>query len=294
MEVKIFLGKEWADYELIDTGNFMKLEMFGKYVLIRPEPQALWKPYLSDKEWNKIANGRFIQEGSHSGNWEVLKNFPERWYIQHKIKELEVKLRLARTKFKHIGIFPEQCLNWEFVSQQCNRLNNSLVLNLFAYTGAASVVAAKSGGKVTHIDSVKQVVSWANENAQLNGIENISWVIEDALKFVKREVKRGKKYQGILLDPPAFGHGANGERWQLEDMLNELLGEVSELLDEWHNFFVINCYSMGLSPVILLNLLRENFNKKSLANLEFGELCLQETGGGERLLPLGIVGRFWN
>ena len=176
------------------------------------------------------------------------------------------------TSFKHLGIFPEQAVNWDYISKNVKQFKTPepKVLNLFAYTGGASLIAAAAGADTTHVDSIKQVVTWANENQEISGIKNIRWVVEDALKFVKRELKRGKKYNGIILDPPAYGHGPNGEKWKLEDHINEMMHDVVELLDPEEHFLILNTYSLGFSSVIIENLIRSAYPK--VENLEIGEL----------------------
>ena len=195
------------------------------------------------------------------------------------------------TSFKHLGIFPEQAVNWDYISKNIKqfKIPEPKVLNLFAYTGGASLIAAAAGADTTHVDSIKQVVTWANENQEISGIKNIRWVVEDALKFVKRELKRGKKYNGIILDPPAYGHGPNGEKWKLEDHINEMMHDVMELLDPEEHFLILNTYSLGFSSVIIENLIRGAYPK--VENLEIGELYLQATSGPK--LPLGVFGKFY-
>ena len=198
---------------------------------------------------------------------------------------------MSLTSFKHVGIFPEQALNWDFIFNTVKKLEveQPRILNLFAYTGGASLAAKAAGGDVTHVDSIKQVINWSRENMESSNLKDIRWVVEDALKFVKREVKRGKKYNGIILDPPAYGIGTNGERWKLEDSINEILADISNLLDEKH-FLVLNVYSLGLSPLILENLIQTNF--RNVENLDLGEVYLNAQSGIK--LPLGILARFNN
>jgi 23S rRNA (cytosine1962-C5)-methyltransferase len=204
---------------------------------------------------------------------------------------LSIKFNLSLTSFKHVGIFPEQALNWDFIFNTIKKLEveQPRVLNLFAYTGGASLAAKAAGADVTHVDSIKQVINWSRENMESSNLKDIRWVVEDALKFVKREVKRGKKYHGIVLDPPAYGIGANGERWKLEDSINEILADISNLLEEKH-FLVLNVYSLGLSPLILENLIKTNF--QNVENLDLGEVYLNAKSGIK--LPLGILARFNN
>lgn len=280
----------WKDYELIDCGDFEKLERFGKYITIRPEPQAVWNKKLSHAEWQKTAHVNFFQHGSNSGEWQKLKEIPDRWNIKYKLGKSELQFRLALTSFKHVGIFPEQAVNWDYIAESVllMKVEKPKFLNLFAYTGAASLAAKASGADVTHLDSIKQVVTWARENMELSGLTDIRWIIEDALKFVKREVKRGNKYQGIILDPPAFGNGPDGEKWHLENNIQEMIRNVLQLLDEKKHFLILNAYSLGFSSLIIENLLKDFAKDK----LESGELYLHSKTGLK--LPLGVFGRFRN
>ena len=283
-----FTPQHWQQYQLIDSGNFEKLERFGDYVLRRPEPQAIWDRQLPEKEWNK-AHATFQQQSSHAGTWQKSKNMPDQWHISYKGQGFQIKFKLALTAFKHVGIFPEQADNWEFLYRHLSNMKRQpKLLNLFAYTGGASLAAKAAKVDVVHVDSIKQVVSWSRENMELSRLQNIRWTVEDAMKFVKREVKRGHRYQGMVLDPPAYGIGTKGERWKLEDQLNELLKNVAQLMDERQNVFVINTYSLGLSALILENLMKQHF--PFAQNLSCGELYLEARAGHQ--LPLGVLARF--
>ena len=288
--IELLSPSHWKDYELLDCGDFEKLERFGELILIRPEPQAVWAKALSESEWEKLHHIRFKGKSATSGEW-VKKNgkSPDRWNISYKTEDMAIKFRLGLTSFKHVGIFPEQAVNWDFIAQQVKRFKNPepKILNLFAYTGGASLAAKAAGADTTHVDSIKQVVTWANENQELSGLANIRWVVEDALKFVKRELKRGKTYNGIILDPPAYGHGPNGEKWKLEDHIQEMMHDVVQLLDPKEHFLILNAYSMGFSSVIIENLLKSSM--PSIQNLHCGELYLQASSGCK--LPLGVFGR---
>ena len=288
--IELLSPSHWKDYELLDCGDFEKLERFGELILIRPEPQAVWAKALSESEWEKLHHIRFKGKSATSGEW-VKKNgkSPDRWNISYKTEDIAIKFRLGLTSFKHVGIFPEQAVNWDFIAQQVKRFKNPepKILNLFAYTGGASLAAKAAGADTTHVDSIKQVVTWANENQELSGLANIRWVVEDALKFVKRELKRGKTYNGIILDPPAYGHGPNGEKWKLEDHIQEMMHDVMQLLDPEEHFLILNAYSMGFSSVIIENLLKSSM--PSIQNLHCGELYLQASSGCK--LPLGVFGR---
>lgn len=258
----------WDDYELIDSGQFEKLERFGQYVLIRPEPQAIWPRQLSNTQWEKIAHAKFVRDNtkkSHrdvnneNGGWQFYKQMPQNWNIQY--KPFNLKLKLSCTSFGHLGVFVEQVSNWHFIHDQVKRIGNQpKVLNLFAYTGAASIVAANAGADVTHLDAVRNVVTWANENKQLSGAAEIRWLVEDAMKFVRRQAKKGNLYSGIILDPPAYGRGPEGEKWILEEQLNELVELSSQILEKENSFALLNLYSMGLSGSIGVNLFKSHFH----------------------------------
>jgi 23S rRNA (cytosine1962-C5)-methyltransferase len=292
--LRLFSSVNWKQYELIDAGNGEKLERFDQLITRRPEPQALWDKILSDKEWEKLAHVSFIQKGSHSGEWRKHKPVPDRWKIQYQHEKLDITLNLSLTSFKHVGIFPEQALNWDFIFEKTKAMRLSeppKILNLFAYTGGASLAAKAAGADVTHVDSIKQVISWSRENMESSNLTDIRWVVEDALKFVKREAKRGKKYNGIILDPPAYGIGANGERWKLDENINEILKEIADLLDPHNHFLILNMYSLGMSALITENLIKSHFGKLS-SEMEVGEVYLPTTSGIK--LPLGILARFAN
>lgn len=301
-------GEFWKDYELIDSGNFEKLERFGSYIMARPEPKALWDKTLSEGEWNRLMHTRFRTGAGFgkagkedSGVWEKKKSMQEQWNIRYKGAQsgLDFSLRLGLTSFKHVGVFPEQSANWEFIYKRTTELvrkaqeeglQKPKVLNLFAYTGAASLAAKAAGADVTHLDSVRQVVSWAKGNMEKSGLDNIRWVVEDALKFARREAKRGNLYQGIILDPPAYGHGPDGEKWKLDECLNEMLKCVSDILAPTDSFLVLNLYSNGYSAVLGETLVRETFCKKTaFKSLDCGELVLKDSYG--KNLPLSIFVR---
>lgn len=314
--------QNWKDYELIDSGNFEKLERFGQFVLARPEPKALWDKSLSAGEWDRMAHTRFVtgagfgKSGKEdSGTWKMLKKMPDQWYIRYGAKDLDFKLRLGLTSFKHVGVFPEQAPNWNFIHSQSSRLVKKFkengkqelpkVLNLFAYTGAASLAARCAGADTTHLDSVRQVVTWAKGNMESSGLENIRWVVEDALKFVKREVKRGKQYNGLILDPPAYGHGPDGEKWKLDELLFELLQNCAKIVAPEDAFMVLNLYSNGYSALLADTAVRTAFGFKEVkimddplgpksvapgeTHLGFGELVLSDKFG--KAIPLSVFSR---
>ena len=294
--MQLLSPQKFTDYELIDCGDFEKLERFGKYITIRPEPQAVWQRRMPTSEWNKVAHVRFQAKSSSAGLWVKLKKeMPDQWKIKYNIggrANAEITFRLGLTSFKHVGIFPEQAVNWDFSYDQITEIKKTVpvprVLNLFAYTGGASLAAKAAGADVIHLDSIKQVVSWSKENMEYSNLKDIRWLVEDASTFVKREQKRGKTYHGIILDPPAFGHGPNGENWKLEEMINEMIHNVADLLEPENSFLVLNTYSLGFSAMIIRNLLAEAFPKR-MNKAQYGEIYLDATSKVQ--LPLGVFGR---
>ena len=310
----------WPDYELLDSGEFEKLERFGDYILCRPEPKALWSKSLSQREWDSAVNMKFVPGAGFgkagkedSGSWKMIRKMPEQWRIRYRkslpgaanalpgaAKPLDLTLRLGLTSFKHVGVFPEQAPNWDFIYSQTSRLAERFkggeapkVLNLFAYTGAASLAAKAAGADVTHLDSVRQVVSWARNNMELSGLDNVRWVVEDAMKFVKREAKRGKRYNGIILDPPAYGHGPNGETWKLDELLYELLSGVAAILEPKDAFMVLNLYSNGYSAMLANTVVRSAMGllegSTGGAIITSGELLLKDSFG--KAMPLSVFTR---
>ncbi len=303
----------WQDYELIDTGGREKLERFGKYVLARPEPQAVWKKALPEEEWSNLADAKYsrisarnskphqlISSSAHKlknsdserGEWKKKPGMPDQWMISYDHDELHLKFRPGLTSFGHIGVFPEQAENWEWVykalRQQGTKAPGPRVLNLFAYTGATSLAACAAGADVTHVDSVKPVITWAREIMEASGLDGIRWVVEDALKFVRREAKRENLYDGIILDPPAYGRGPEGEKWVLEESIDEIMGLCNKILKPDTGFFILSLYSMGFSSLIGENLVRTHF--PNARDIEAGEFYFSDRAG--RKLPLGTVVRF--
>jgi 23S rRNA (cytosine1962-C5)-methyltransferase len=296
--MKLLHPASWHDYELLDSGNFEKLERFGKYVLIRPEPQALWSRSLSDEVWKKTAHAKFVREQTDKfrftddvkGGWSKDPSMPESWNVQYNYNGLRLTLRLALTGFGHVGVFPEQGSNWNFIYDTLTQwqLQRPRVLNLFAYTGAASVVARSAGADVTHCDASRPGLNWASQNMQMNGLQDIRWVYEDAFKFVKREVKRGNKYNGVIMDPPPYGRGPEGEKWTLQEQLDELLALSSALLEKKNHFHILSMYAAGLSPIVGLNVAKSHFPE--MREPEYGEFFLKSAQGKD--LPMGTFLRF--
>lgn len=333
----------WADYELVDSGGGQKLERFGDFVLARPEPQAVWVPSLPASEWTAMAHATFrrgdVRGGDRAegrgrsdstrstdtdrGEWSRKPSMPDQWWVRYDSGELRLRMRLGMTSFKHVGIFPEQAANWEFIFDRCKEMSTSSasgsehaggrrcasaagaleyrpphgaaadstlnaprVLNLFAYTGGATLAALAAGAAVTHVDSVKQVVAWARENAAASGLDGARWIVDDALKFVLREVRRGSKYNGIVLDPPAYGRGPDGEKWILERDVAPLLEACAQLLTPG-GFVVFNLYSMGLSALVARTAAHRAFGTPQFE--QFGELFFHDRHG--KALPLGVYYR---
>jgi 23S rRNA (cytosine1962-C5)-methyltransferase len=289
IETPAFWGK---NYELIDSGGFEKLEQFGAFVVRRPEPQAVWQKSLSEEFWASKANAYFKKEkGSNErGVWEVKKGVPDKWFMPYQSETLDLNFKISLSSFKHVGIFPEQASNWEFLAKNIPLLKTPKpkILNLFAYTGGASLACKQVGADVTHVDSVKPVLSWARENMEVSKLDNIRWMAEDALKFVKREARRGNFYQGILLDPPAYGRGPEGEKWVLEEQIDDMLRSVKEILDPKEHILLTNVYSLGFSTLVVENLMKGIFNVPEKA--ESGEIFLNDEY--DKKLPLGVFYRY--
>ena len=260
----------WPDYELIDAGGGKKLERWGKVITIRPELQAYFKSEMPFAEWAKLAHWEFIPKGGQNGVWKQLKkDAPRAWKISYN----KLTFTLELTKFKHLGLFPEQRINWDFIRDHLQ--TDDKFLNLFAYTGAASCMARITGAETIHVDAVKQLISWARSNMEESRLLNIKWVLEDALKFVHREQKRGNKYKGIIMDPPAYGHGAKGEKWILEEKIDELLAAASAVLEK-DGFLIMNTYSPTMD-VSAIQLLAEMYFPDR--NFEVKELWMKTTTG---------------
>lgn len=293
-----FPSPSWSDYELLDSGAGEKLERFGAYVLARPEPKALWDKSLPEAEWRRLAHTTFTPGAGFgkagkedSGTWNRLRKMDDQWWIRYANADgLKMDLRLGLTSFKHVGVFPEQAPNWDYIYLQTRALaakgGTPRVLNLFAYTGAASIAAKAAGADVTHLDSVRQVVTWARGNMEHSGLDGIRWVVEDAMKFARREARRGNRYDGIILDPPAYGHGPDGEKWKLDECLFEMLRSVGEILAPQDAFLVLNLYSNGYSALLGETVLRQAMR---VGQVESGELALNDPFG--KALPLSIVVR---
>ncbi len=275
-------------YELIDSGEGRRLERLGKYILDRPDPQIIWKKTLDKDRWGS-ADAYFKRITEDKGIWNVRTKMPEKWELSYH----DVKFLAKLSPFKHTGVFPEQAHQWSYIFSQISNLKSQVsVLNLFAYTGIASLFAAKGGAKVTHVDASRPAITWANENRSLND-DNwpIRWIIDDAIKFTAREVKRGIKYDAIIMDPPAYGHGPTGEVWDFNRDFPNLLANCQKLISDTPLFVLVNAYAISSSSITLANTLNDFFGKLG-GGIENGELTLKESSGG-RLLSTGIWAR-WN
>ncbi len=265
------------DYELIDADSGERLERWGNVILIRPDPQVIWQGERKDKRW-RSADAIYHRSNSGGGYWEKLRNVPEVWSINYG----DLTFRLKPMGFKHTGLFPEQAVNWSLAQELIKKANRPIsVLNLFAYTGGATVACLKAGASVTHVDASKGMVQWAKENAVASGVAdaNVRWLVDDCLKFVKREIRRGKKYDAIIMDPPSYGRGPTGEVWKLEQQLGELLSESGKLLSEDAIFFFLNSYTGGLSPTILNYMVRK-YAVGNKGTVETDEIGLKITEKG--------------
>lgn len=277
----------WKDYELIDSGESEKLERWGNFALVRPDPLAIWPKNLPVTDWNK-ADAHYERSDEGGGKWSTNKQLPASWEVNY----ANLKFLIKPTSFKHTGLFPEQAVNWESLSEIIKKEKREInILNLFAYTGGATIALSKAGAKVCHVDSSKGIVGWAKENAKINGIESeIRWIVDDAVKFVERELKRGVKYDAILMDPPSFGRGAKGEVWKIEEDLWPLVSKTVKLLSADSLFFHINSYTTGMSPTVIGNVIKSGLGKLG-GEIEVDELGLKESKGN-RILPQGVFGRW--
>jgi len=280
---------DWKDYALLDSGNGFKLERYGPHRLLRPEPEAVWRPALPEKEWRSVDASFRPSPEENGGHWEFHKPLPERWALDYKGLKFWVRPSASR----HLGVFPEQACQWDWIDAQTRAAQRPLrVLNLFGYTGLASIAAARAGAQVTHLDASRKVVSWANENQQLSGLDSrsIRWIIDDALKFVQREGRRQSTYDGLILDPPKFGRGPKGEVWEFYDLLPELLAACRQILTPQPQFIVLTAYAVKASALTLYNALAEMLAAHP-GTLSAGEVLLREQSAG-RYLSTAIFARW--
>ena len=283
----MIISDKWKDYEILDMANGEKLERWGNIVLIRPDPQIVWGNKHNPALWKK-ANAHYHRSKSGGGEWEYIKNVPKSWQIKYK----NLTFNLKPMGFKHTGLFPEQAVNWDFMMNKIKDAKRPMkVLNLFAYTGGATVACAAAGASVCHVDSSKGMTAWAKENVASSGLADrpVRFIIDDVNKFVQREIRRGNKYDAIVMDPPSYGRGANGEVWNIEEGLDPLIKLCTQVLSDQPLFFLINSYTTGLSPNILANLLKMNIKKKG--KVSCGEVGLPMKDS-DIVLPCGIYGRW--
>lgn len=288
--MNVLSTKGFKDYELIDSGNGQRLERFGKYTLVRPDPQVIWKPKKDNSFWEKA--DAVYESFGNKGKWINKNKVPEKWLISYKDISFFCKL----TPFKHTGVFPEQSLQWDFMSEILNSMPKEKiqpsVLNLFGYTGVSSLICAANGAKVTHLDASHPAIGWARENQKASGLmqKPIRWILDDALKFTQREVKRNVKYDGIIMDPPIYGHGPEGEKWDFNESFPQLMEICKNILSPNPLFVIVNAYAISSSSIMLNNVLKDYLGDLG-GNFEYGELALQEKDS-ERLLSTGIFARW--
>ena len=283
------LADNWKDYKILDMANGQKLESWGGIILSRPDPQIVWSEKQFSKLWDK-SNAIYHRSKQGGGSWEYKKNTPERWTVKYKDLTFNIKLM----GFKHTGLFPEQAVNWDYMIDKITNSNRHInVLNLFAYTGGATVACAYAGADVVHVDSSKGMVSWAKENIVSSNLEDryVRFIVDDVIKFVEREIRRRHKYDAIIMDPPSFGRGANGEVWNIEESLFKLIKLCEQVLSDDPLFFLINSYTTGMSPTVLENVLNLTINKKYNGLVTSGEVGLKMENSN-LILPCGIYGRW--
>jgi len=287
--LSILTSPDWKDYALLDSGNGEKLERLGPYRLIRPEAEAMWRPALPEKEWRHFDGRFFAAAEENGGHWETSKRLPKSWTISYK----EFQMKVLTSASRHVGVFPEQASQWEWTGNRIQKAGRLLkVLNLFGYTGMASLTAAAAGAAVTHVDASRKAVSWAKENQMLSnlGDRSIRWIVDDALKFAQREARRDSRYDGVILDPPKFGRGPKGEVWEFYRLIPELLQSCRQILSPDPVFVVITAYAVKASSLTLYTTLAELMSKWR-GNLEAGEIALKEESAG-RLLSTAIFTRW--
>ena len=285
------IAENWKDYEILDISNGMKIEKWNNVILSRPDPQIVWKKDIDDKLINSV-HAIYHRSKSGGGAWEYKKKVNDRWTVKYKDLTFNIKLM----GFKHTGLFPEQAVNWDYMIDKIKNSNRHIkVLNLFAYTGGATVACAYAGADVVHVDSSKGMVAWAKENIVSSNLQDkyVRFIVDDVIKFVKREIRRGNKYDAIIMDPPSFGRGANGEVWNIEESLYELVELCTEVLSDNPLFFLINSYTTGMSPKVLENVLMLTVNEKYDGKISSGEVGLPMKNSN-LVLPCGIYGRWEN
>lgn len=287
----MIIADNWKDYEIIDMANGEKLERWKDIILVRPDPQIIWKNKSFPKKWNSI-NAKYNRSSTGGGSWEYKKRVPNNWQVNYKNLTFNIK----PMGFKHTGLFPEQAANWDWMIKKIKDSKREIkVLNLFAYTGGATVACSYAGAQVCHVDSSKGMVAWAKENISSSGLQDrpVRYIVDDVVKFVNREIRRGNKYDAIIMDPPSYGRGANGEVWQFEENICDLVELCTSVLSDNPLFFLINSYTTGISSTVLENILNLNIAKKYNGKVTSGEIGLPMTNS-KLILPCGIFGRWEN
>ncbi len=283
------IAKEWKDYEILDMANGEKLERWKDVVLVRPDPQIIWKNKSFPEKWKNV-NAKYTRSNTGGGHWDYNKKVPQSWQVKYKNLTFNIK----PMGFKHTGLFPEQAVNWDWMIDKIQNANREIkVLNLFAYTGGATVACSYAGASVCHVDSSKGMTTWAKENIESSGLGNrpVRFIVDDVVKFVNREIRRGNKYDAIIMDPPSYGRGANGEVWKFEENISDLVELCGKVLSDKPLFFLINSYTTGISSTVLENILKLTVGKKYKGKLSSGEIGLPMTGSS-LVLPCGIYGRW--
>lgn len=283
----MWIADQWKDYEVLDTSGGEKLERWGDYLLVRPDPQVIWNTPKDLPGWRKM-NGHYYRSSKGGGEWEFF-NLPKQWEIAYK----DLRFNLKPFSFKHTGLFPEQAVNWDWFSDKIKNVGRPVkVLNLFAYTGGATLAAAAAGAAVTHVDASKGMVNWAKENAKSSGLEAapIRWLVDDCMKFVEREIRRGNHYDGIIMDPPSYGRGPKGEIWKIEDSIYDFIKLCTQILSDTPLFFLVNSYTTGLAPAVLTYMLSTEL-KRFGGHVDSQEIGLPVTKTG-LVLPCGASGRW--
>ena len=289
----MWLADGWKDYQVIDCSKGEKLERWGEYLLVRPDPQVIWNTPKKVSEWKKL-NGHYHRSKKGGGEWEFF-DLPQQWSIDYELpSEKKLTFNLKPFSFKHTGLFPEQAANWDWFGEKIQKAGRPIkVLNLFAYTGGATLAAAKAGASVTHVDASKGMVGWAKENAKSSGLEDapIRWIVDDCVKFVEREIRRGNHYDAIIMDPPSYGRGPKGEIWKIEDAIHPLVKLCAQLLSDKPLFFLINSYTTGLAPAVLTYMLSIEVKSKFGGSVISDEIGLPVAKNG-LILPCGASGRW--
>lgn len=286
----MWIADKWKDYQVLDTSGGEKLERWGEYILIRPDPQVIWMTEKGRKDWKK-PNAHYYRSSRGGGEWKFF-DLPKEWEIQYG----QLRFRLKPFSFKHTGLFPEQAVNWDWFGERIKKAGRPVkILNLFAYTGGATIAAAAAGAEVSHVDASKGMVTWAKENAKASGLSDapVRWLVDDCIKFVQREIRRGNRYDGIIMDPPSYGRGPKGEIWKIEESVYPFIQLCMDLLSKEPLFFLVNSYTTGLQPAVLSYMLGLELKKRYGGQVEADEIGLPVVESG-LALPCGASGRWYS